>query len=248
MTSDVTLTGTAQSAASTQTQSIKLAEDFSQFLTLLTTQLQNQDPLNPMDSTEFTNQLVQFSQVEQAINTNQKLDDLLSLQLGSISSVALGYVGMDVTYTSAEMNWDGAKPVDIFYNMESDASVAKINIYDEEGELVRSMEAPRTSGYHEVQWDGKDNSGQALPVGTYTVKVDAADLDGKPMEKITTAVSGNVRGIESQNGVIFLLVGERAVALGNVIQAKTAPETTTPVPDTGTDTGDTETPDEEDTA
>ena len=110
MASDVTLTSTATSAAKTQAQSVKLAEDFTQFLTLLTTQLQNQDPLNPMDSTEFTNQLVQFSQVEQSINTNQKLDDLLALQLGGLSTVALGYVGMDVTYTSTEMNWDGAHP------------------------------------------------------------------------------------------------------------------------------------------
>ncbi|WP_435640009.1 flagellar hook assembly protein FlgD [Micavibrio aeruginosavorus] len=251
MTSDVTLTGAAQGVANTQTQSIKLAEDFSQFLTLLTTQLQNQDPMNPMDSTEFTNQLVQFSQVEQAINTNQKLDDLLSLQLGSISSVALGYVGMDVTYTSAEMNWDGAKPVDIFYNLESGAKVAKANIYNEAGDLIRSMEAPKAAGPQQTTWDGKDDDGNVVPEGTYTLKIDAVDNDDKPITEIATAVSGNVRGIESQNGVIFLLIGQRAVALNTVIQAKTAtaaPETPPTTPDDGTDTGETEEPDGEDSA
>ena len=101
MASDVTITGALQNAQNTQQQSVTLAEDFSQFLTLLTTQLQNQDPLSPMDSTEFTNQLVQFSQVEQQINSNKKLDNLVQLQLASVSNVALGYVGLDISYISA---------------------------------------------------------------------------------------------------------------------------------------------------
>ncbi len=83
-----TTTGLADKAAKTNQSGLKLADDMQQFLTLLTTQLQNQDPLSPMDSTEFTNQLVQFSQVEQQITSNQKLDSLLALQLASISSVA----------------------------------------------------------------------------------------------------------------------------------------------------------------
>ena len=229
MVSDVTTTGLTNNAQKTANQSIKLAEDFTQFLTLLTTQLQNQDPLNPMDSTEFTNQLVQFSQVEQSINTNQKLDDMLALQLGSISTVALGYVGMDVTYTSAEMNWDGAKPVTVNYGLESEAKVLKVNIYNEQGILVRSMDGPKSPGGQKAVWDGKDNNGNIMPAGTYSLKVDAADTADKPMA-VTTAVSGNVRGIESQNGVVMLLIGERAVSLNTIIQATNppvaAPETT----------------------
>lgn len=218
MTSDVTLSSAANSASKTQAQSVKLAEDFNQFLTLLTTQLQNQDPLNPMDSSEFTNQLVQFSQVEQSINTNQKLDDMLALQLGSLSTVALGYVGMDVTYTGTEMNWDGTNPVSINYALEKNASVLKANVYDESGKLVRSMDAPKAAGGQKVSWDGKDNNGNVMAAGTYSIKVEAADNDQKPIS-VTTAVSGHVRGIEAQDGVIFLLIGERAVALNNVIQA-----------------------------
>lgn len=225
MTSDVTLSNSITQAQQTAQQSVKLAEDFTQFLTLLTTQLQNQDPLSPMDSTEFTNQLVQFSQVEQSINTNQKLDDLLALQLGSISSVALGYVGMDVTYTSAEMDWNGTKPVDINYGLSAQASVAKINIYKEDGTLARSMSAPTSPGAQKVVWDGKDDNGNVMESGTYSVKVDAADKDGKPMT-VSTAVSGNVRGIESQDGVVYLLVGERAIALNSVINASVPEETT----------------------
>lgn len=226
MTTDVTLSGTINKAQNTAQQSIKLAEDFTQFLTLLTTQLQNQDPLSPMDSSEFTNQLVQFSQVEQSINTNKKLDDMLSLQLASISSVALGYVGLDVTYTSAEMNWDGTTPVNVNYGLSAQASVAKVNVYKEDGTVVRSMDAPKSPGAQQVTWDGRDNNGNLMPSGTYSVKVEAADKNSKPMA-VSTAVSGNVRGIESQNGVVYLLVGERAIALNSVINAS-VPKPATP--------------------
>jgi flagellar basal-body rod modification protein FlgD len=154
--------------------------------------------------------------------------ELLALQLGGLSTVALGYVGMDVTYTSSEMNWDGIKPVEINYALEKNASVLKVNIYDEAGTLVRSMDAPKAAGGQKVSWDGKDNAGNVLAEGTYKLKVDAADNDQKPIT-VSTAVSGNVRGIEAQNGVIFLLVGERAIALNTVIQA-----TDPPAPTTGT--------------
>lgn len=233
MTSEVTLTGAAANAGKTAQQAIKLTDDFSDFLTLLTTQLQNQDPLSPMDSTEFTNQLVQFSQVEQGINTNQKLDDLLALQLSTLSSSMLDYVGLDITYTSAEMHYDGTQPVDINYALSKTASVLKVNVYDESGTLVRSMDAPTSSGAHKATWDGKDNSGNVMEPGTYSVKVEAADADKKPIT-VSTAVSGHVRGVESQDGVIFLLVGDRAVSLNAVIQAKqppAAPPATTPESD-----------------
>lgn len=232
MTSDVTLSNAITQSQKTAQQSIKLAEDFTQFLTLLTTQLQNQDPLNPMDSTEFTNQLVQFSQVEQSINTNQKLDDMLALQVGSISSVALGYVGMDVTYTSAEMNWDGTKTVDVHYGLSEQASVAKVNIYSEDGKtLIRSLDAPKSPGSQQVTWDGKDNNGNVVDAGTYSVKIEAANKDGKPMT-VSSAVTGNVRGIESQDGVVYLLVGERAIALGSIINASVPKEADTTTTDT----------------
>lgn len=227
MVSDVTLTGVANNAQKTGSQGIKLAQDFTQFLTLLTTQLQNQDPLNPMDSNEFTNQLVQFSQVEQAINTNQKLDDLVSLNLGSVSSVALGYVGLDIMYQSGDMSFDGATPVKIAYALEKDASTANVNVYDEDGKLVYSHQIPRTAGKNEISWDGSLTGGGTAPEGTYKVTIAALDGDGKAIST-STAVSGHVKGIESQNGIVYLLVGERAVPLGQVINATVPQSAQTP--------------------
>ncbi|MCB9988728.1 MAG: flagellar hook capping family protein [Rhodospirillales bacterium] len=224
MTSDVTLTNTLANAQQTQQQSITLANDFSDFLTLLTTQLQNQDPLSPMDSTEFTNQLVQFSQVEQSINTNQKLDDMLALQLGSISSVALGYVGMDASYLGNEFAYDGTSDAKITYAMSEDAYSAKMYIYNESGELVYSDDAPTSIGSHEMFWDGSHSGGGTVEPGTYSVQIDALDPDGNVIDT-STVVSGRVRGIESQNGVIFLLIGERAVPLNSIINATLPTET-----------------------
>ncbi len=236
-TSAVTTSTVSNLSNKTTNAAASLSADFSQFLTLLTTQLQNQDPLSPMDSTEFTNQLVQFSQVEQQINSNQKLDSLLQLQLASISSVALGYVGMDVSYVSAEMNFDGEKPITINYALGDVATTSKINIYDEAGDLVYSANAPGASGTNTFTWDGKTTGGTPVEKGTYTVKIDAVDKDGKAIDN-STVVSGHVKGIESQNGVVYVLIGDRAVAISSIINA-TLPEdnaaaaTTT---DTTTDT------------
>lgn len=228
MVTAVTNTALNVDASKTNASVTTLSKDFNQFLTLLTTQLQNQDPLNPMDSAQFTQQLVAFSGVEQQINTNQKLDNLLALQLNTASNVGLGYVGMDVTYSSAEMNHAAGASDTINYTLASDATNLKINIYDETGTLVRSMEGGKISTVaNKIVWDGKDQDGNALPAGTYGVQVAASDADGKTIAT-STAVTGRVQGIETQDGNIFLLVGDRAVPLNAVIQAvKPATSTTT---------------------
>lgn len=217
MVSDVTLTGSIQDAQGTQQAGLKLAEDFTQFLTLLTTQLQNQDPLNPMDSTEFTNQLVQFSQVEQAINSNQKLDALVNMNLNSQASTALGYVGLDIRYPSAELYYEG-QPETISYVLQEAVPEARLNILDEEGRIVYSERVASDTGRNEYTWDGTMQGGGMAPPGTYAIRIDAANIEGDPVS-VSTVVSGRVHGVETQNGVPFLLVGNRAVQIGNVINA-----------------------------
>lgn len=226
MTADVTLSNALQSANRTQQQSGQLAEDFTQFLTLLTTQIQNQDPLDPMDSKEFTNQLVQFSQVEQAINTNQKLDNLVQSQLTNAVSASLGFVGLDVTYRSAELYFDGESPVNISYALEEQAVNAQLNIRDENGNLIYNEQVPGDIGNHSIQWDGTRLGGGLAETGTYSVSIDALNVNDEAVNA-STVVDGRVKGVETQNGVPFVLVGERAVAVSNIINAK-EPE---PLPD-----------------
>ncbi|MBL4805561.1 MAG: flagellar hook capping family protein [Alphaproteobacteria bacterium] len=229
MVSDVSFSSALQEQQQTASASASLAEDFSQFLTLLTTQLQNQDPLDPLDTNEMTNQLVAFTGVEQQINTNQKLDDLVSLQLGNALGSSLGYVGLDISYVGSEFYSDGETPVTINYALDGQAIENNLSIVNEEGITVYETSGSTAAGAQEFVWDGKDNFGNPVPPGTYAIRIDA--LNGQE-EAVggSTIVSGRVKGVESQNGVLFLIVGERAVALSNVLNAR---DPGTVVPDEG---------------
>ena len=215
MVSDVTISQALGQQANTQASTSALAEDFSQFLTLLTVQLQNQDPLSPMETNEFTNQLVAFTGVEQQINTNQKLDNLVALGIGTAYSEAQSYIGRDVSYISSEFSYEGT-PTTLRYSLGEQAVLAKINIVDERGETVFSTGASRSPGAHEFVWDGTLDDGSKAPNGTYQIKIDALDANENPIDT-STVVTGKVRGTESQNGQVFLLIGDRAVALSNVL-------------------------------
>ena len=230
MASDVTINNALNFAENTANSSAQLAEDFDDFLILLTTQLQNQDPLDPADSAEFTAQLVQFAGVEQSINTNQKLDALVSLNLGSSFSSALNYVGKDISYISAEGHFNGTSPVKINYAIDGDSVDTTINVFDEDGTLVFSEGV--SGGATEFTWDGKDENGNVQPEGTYEIRVDALDGQNAGLN-VTTVVTGHVSGIETQNGTTFLLVGSRAVSLGNIINV--IEPTTTSTADTSGD-------------
>lgn len=223
MTSDVTFASALNQQQRTQAAKDGLAEDFSEFLTLLTTQLQNQDPLSPMDTTEFTNQLVAFTGVEQQINTNQKLDSLVSLQLGNAFSSAQNYVGKDISYVASEFDYSGS-PTTIKYSVPSDAAMAQINVYNESGEIIYTEEGNRLAGAHEFTWNGQTKNGQPAPPGTYEIGVDALDANDKAID-VTTVVTGTVRGAETQGGQIYLLVGERAVPVSSVLNTSTDTKT-----------------------
>ncbi len=224
MTTVSTISTLTNDAQKTNAASQSLAGDFNDFLRLLTTQLQNQDPLSPMDSNEFTNQLVQFSQVEQQINSNQKLDSLLGLQLSSATSVALGYVGLDASYISSEAYFDGTSPVKMTYSLAEASTKATMRIVDEAGDTVYTKDVSGAVGKNDVTWDGKDSAGTEMDSGTYTVYVDALNQDGKSITS-TIVTEGRVQGIEMQDGAIMLLIGDRAVSIGNVLNAKVPPAT-----------------------
>lgn len=216
MVSDVTLSGAINNQAQTQASSSQLASDFSDFLTLLTVQLQNQDPLSPMETNEFTNQLVAFTGVEQQINSNQKLDDLIALQLGNATSAALGYVGQDINYVSSEFNFDGTNSNTFRYALNGEAVSSTLRILDENGRTVFETVGSTSTGQNEFIWDGTLTGGGTAQPGTYEIRVDALDSEDNGINS-TIVVSGRVSGVESQNGQVFAIVGERAVSLGNIL-------------------------------
>jgi flagellar basal-body rod modification protein FlgD len=219
MVDSVTASSLAQDVASTQKTSQKLSQDFDDFLVLLTTQMQNQDPLSPMDSTEFTNQLVGFSQVEQQINQNEKLEQMLSLQLSSMSTIALDYVGMEVSYIGNSAHYNGEDPVAIRYVINGDAVDAKLRVLDEKGNIVKTIKLD-TTGDNDVIWDGTNDEGNAIDAGNYTFRVDALDSDDGAVQ-VSTAVPGEVVGIEAQDGIVQLLLeGDYIIPMGSVITAR----------------------------
>lgn len=233
MVSDVTIQSALNQQQTTNAAGTKLADDFAQFLTLLTVQLQNQDPLSPMDSTEFTNQLVAFTGVEQQINTNQKLDSLVAMNIGNSFSSALNYVGKEASYISSEFYHDGS-PSEIKYALNGNAVTAKIRILNEEGTIIYEADANTSTGSHDFTWDGKNKNGAQVEKGTYEIRIDALDIDGKAVES-SKVVKGLISGIETQNGAIFAVVGDRAVSVGNILNVSVARTTATtpPVTETG---------------
>lgn len=219
MVNSVTASSLAQDVTSTTKSSNKLSQDFDDFLVLLTTQMQNQDPLSPMESTEFTNQLVGFSQVEQQINQNQKLEQMLSLQLSSMSTTALGYVGMEVSHLGDGAYYDGESPMPINYVINGDAVDAKLRVVNEDGNIVKTISLD-TTGSNETIWDGTNEFSDNVAAGNYTFRVDALDKSGEAVDA-DTAVTGEVVGIEAQDGIVQLLLkGDYIVPMGSVLTAK----------------------------
>lgn len=197
-------------ATSTKSMS-KLAENFDQFLTLLTTQLKNQDPLSPMDSAEFTNQLVQFAGVEQQINTNKSLESLLTLQKSSQVMDALSLMGKKVEITGSTVPLQD-KSATFVYTLPKAAAQTAYTISDASGRTVYSGTGDIAAGRHEYTWNGKSSSGVQLPDGTYTLSVVAVDAAGQQIKASTWAV-GKVTGVESSDKGAVLNFGGTLVSM-----------------------------------
>jgi len=212
----------ATSGTSTQTPSVATQDqqtlngNFDEFLSLLTTQLKNQDPLSPMDSTQFTNQLVQFSGVEQQIKGNDTLNKLLTMQTLNMTALGVSFIGKDVEVAGNNFVSDGVKSSSMSYTMPDGAAVGTISITNADGEVVYSKDADVTAGSHNFTWDGKDSVGNPMPAGTYTFKVSAQSAT-KDALNVTTYVPGHVSSLESaDDGTLLLNVSGQSVPLTDV--------------------------------
>ncbi len=193
----------------------ELAENMDTFMTLLTTQLKFQDPLSPMDSSEFTNQLVQFAQVEQQINQNENLENLLALNAGTQQAMAVSYIGK---YVEAETEWLSLQDSKAMftYGLSEAADNVVIGIYDADDNLVRSYVGERTPGLHSISWDGKDKNDVQMEDGAYRIKVTAVSREEGEVETWTTSL-GKVTGVASSDDGTMLGIGGITVYLDNVL-------------------------------
>ncbi|MGC9954027.1 MAG: flagellar hook capping FlgD N-terminal domain-containing protein [Rhizomicrobium sp.] len=204
-----TSAATTTSAASSAQQG--LSGNFQTFLTLLTTQLKNQDPMSPMDSNQFTQQLVMYSQVEQQIDTNTKLDSLISLGQNQSNSFAMSYLGKSVVLTNGEAALSSGA-ADWTYGLSSAAATTTLTVTDSSGKAVYTASGETAAGPHSFAWDGKDNNGNQLSDGTYTLSVTSAAQDGST---VTTSVAskGTVTGIDLSGSSPQLVIGTMEVPL-----------------------------------
>jgi flagellar basal-body rod modification protein FlgD len=210
-------TGLNTTKATASTVATKtLTQTYDQFITLLTAQLKNQNPLDPMKPEEFTQQLVQFASVEQSISTNKNLEKLLSVQTGTQMAMAVSYIGTTITSPGSTTNLLAGGTASYGYNLPLAAQTTQISIFNEAGQTVFSTNGEITKGDHTFVWDGTDGNGNALPAGKYTASISAKDGGGKDMSGITTTISGIVTGIESNAGVVQLMMGKVAVPIDKV--------------------------------
>ncbi|WP_375451425.1 flagellar hook assembly protein FlgD [uncultured Devosia sp.] len=219
--------GVNTSVSSLDTTRAGIADNFDTFLNILTTQLKNQNPLDPLDTNQFTQQLVQFTGVEQQLKTNTFLEALMQASQNSGNVDAVSYIGKEVTAsgTKANLSDGGASWA---YNAEAAVSDAKVTISDDKGNVIYAETGSLQKGPGNFLWDGYGSDGQLKPDGVYTIKIDGKNLAGKNVT-INTATVGVVSAVDFSGDEPVLTVGGTKIKLSDVtnvrIPAATAPET-----------------------
>jgi flagellar basal-body rod modification protein FlgD len=200
---------TSSSSSTAATNSIaSITSNFNTFLNILTTQLKNQDPTDATDPNQFTQELVEFSGVEQQINTNTKLDTLISAVSPNSISPLLNYVGQ---YVEAPANGqmvvqNGSS--EFAYTLPSAAASVSIAITDSSGNAVATLSGPTTAGLDRVQWNGENNSGTQVSDGTYSLKLTATDSNGQAITVSDIRLIGKVTGVQTgANNTATLSIG-----------------------------------------
>ncbi|OHV14510.1 flagellar hook capping protein [Methylorubrum extorquens] len=210
-TSSTSITGTS-AASTTDTKSI--AGNFTQFLTLLTTQLKNQNPLDPLDTNQFTQQLVQFAGVEQQLKTNSSLDTILTNSKAASASSASGLIGRTITADGATTDLTNGKAT---WTLTPDRAAARavITLKASDGTVVATKTTTLKAGAQPFEWDGTGTSGLSAKDGRYTITVDALDTTGTKVA-VDTKVSGVVDGVELSGSEPVLTIGKARVPASSV--------------------------------
>ncbi|MDD4731363.1 MAG: flagellar hook capping FlgD N-terminal domain-containing protein [Desulfovibrio sp.] len=178
--------------------------DKDDFLKLLVAQLNHQDPLNPMEDTEMTGQLAEYSSLEQLTNVNTTLDTMLEQTAKDQMTTAVSFIGKSVSAKGYNVTKEGDQVSTITYNLGEAVTQLKVNIYDESGDIVRTdLLGSKEPGIFEYAWDGKDDSGNIVADGTYSVGMLGEDVDGQQV-MVQTEVSGEVTGVVAEESGYYL--------------------------------------------
>ncbi len=200
------------------------------FLKLLMSQLQHQDPMQPMADQEFVAQLAQFSGLEQQMLANDRLEQLQLAQLSAGNAQLAGFIGKDITAHGDTIRLDGQGVPPISVDLSAPAASVKVTVRDQAGKVVSSFDAgAKNQGTGTIPWSGKDPNGNPLPPGNYKVEITATDAGGQPVA--ASALShGACTGLPFENGYAELLIGDRRVLPADIVSIDdgSAPGTSVP--------------------
>jgi flagellar basal-body rod modification protein FlgD len=213
----VSSVGSSSSSSSSVIDRTSIANNFDTFLQLLTTQLKNQNPLDPLDTNQFTQQLVEFSGVEQQLKTNDFLSSLVQANANTTNSNAVNYIGKTVTASGVQSELINNKATWSF-NLK-DAATVTVSIKDANGNTVYTEKGAMQGGSGQFSWDGTDNQGNIKPAGTYSISMQAVDAEGKTIN-VSTETTGVVTGVDFTGSEPVLLVGTSRLNLSGVTSVK----------------------------
>lgn len=213
-------TATATDAQSSASLKILGKNDF---LNMLIVQLQNQDPLNPADSTEFTAQLAQFSSLEQLSNINDSLKNMEQFQAALTHSQAVSYIGKEITASGNGLQLKDGQAATGHFDLEANAAMTAISVYDATGGFVNSFETgPLSPGRQSATWNGMDLDGNPMPPGVYRFEIQAVDTSNQSVN-VTPLVSAVVTGVSFKDNTAHLITELQTVAIEDVIDVSEAP-------------------------
>ena len=204
---------TAAQVASQVSDKNTIAGNFTTFLQLLTTQLKNQNPLDPLDTNQFTQQLVQFAQVEQQLKTNDQLASIVTMEKAAQSTLAMSFVGQTVAVDgqTTQLSNGAAKWT---FSVPKPAS-ADVTITNSAGQTVYSAKYTMQTGQQAFNWDGKSNNGQQQPDGAYKLSITAKDASGQSVA-ISTEVTGTVDSVDLSKSPPILTVGGQTFTVDQI--------------------------------
>lgn len=191
-----------------------------EFLNLLVTQMQYQDPLEPMKNEEFVAQLAQFSSLEQLSNLNTTMNQNNMLEQSINNSQAVNLIGKNITVMGNSISIDEGTPSSINYTLAEEAEKVSISIFDEDGVMVKTVDLnSQSAGKHDFEFDGKDKDGNDLPDGNYTFSIDAENAEGDPVEAMSFA-NVHVDAITFDQGYVYLLSGNSKFLMSDVVEVR----------------------------
>ncbi|WP_298255734.1 flagellar hook capping FlgD N-terminal domain-containing protein [Bradyrhizobium sp.] len=204
----------SSAAAANALANTQIAGNFQSFLQLLTTQLQNQNPLSPLDTNQFTQQLVEFAGVQQQINTNDSLANLVSLQQTAQSSQALQFVGKTAVVKGSTAEMSSSKAV-WKLNIPT-ASAVNVSIANSSGQTVYSSSFAANAGNNQMfNWNGLGTDGTQFPDGNYTLSATAKDSNGNNVA-VSTSVAGVVSSVDLTQSPPLLSIGGQTFTVNQV--------------------------------